>query len=180
MITRKEFYFVRHGQTQSNATGDKKEYGDELLNAVGVQQAHGIEPLIAKLPVTAICHSPLKRACQTKEIVTARLSVANYVVADLGECTLQIWTDMTRRGAGFTEHKEVHVTQFVEKVKKGLNEALSLHEGPPLIVAHGGVHWAICALMGISSDHDWLIDNCLPVHFYPDKEGSWKAKKLVS
>lgn len=178
MIIKKEFYFVRHGQTDSNAANLKADHSDEPLNAVGRQQAQRIEPLVASLPVTAICHSPLQRARETKEIVTAKLALANYSISLLGECTFQIWNDMTRRGSYIYHHDAVHVQQFMDRVYRGLNEALLLVDGPPLIVAHGGVHWAICTLLAIT-EHDWLIDNCLPVRFYPDTSGCWKAKKLI-
>lgn len=26
---------------------------------------------------------------------------------------------------------------------------------------------------------DWIIDNCLPVHFFPDDTGRWRARKLI-
>ncbi len=45
----------------------------------------------------------------------------------------------------------------------GINQALS-YEGPVLIVAHGGIHWATCCFKGINN-YDWTIANCLPMHF---------------
>jgi len=66
---------------------------------------------------------------------------------------------------------------FMERVKQGINQALSL-PGPALIVAHGGVHWALCCLMELK-EHFWAIENCMPVHFSLDKDQNWMAKKLV-
>ena len=70
MITKKEFYFVRHGQTDHNVM-EGKDKGDHPadipLNAVGRNQALLIEPTIALLPVQTICASPLKRVQETKE-----------------------------------------------------------------------------------------------------------------
>lgn len=67
--------------------------------------------------------------------------------------------------------------QFVLQVRSGINQALSL-PGPPLVVAHGGVHWAICCLMGIA-EHEWAINNCIPVHFSVRNNGKWLAKRLI-
>ena len=66
---------------------------------------------------------------------------------------------------------------FMDRVRQGINQALSL-PGPLLIVAHGGVHWALCCLMGIET-HEWAIDNCTVVHFSIGENGSWRASKLV-
>lgn len=176
MITRKEFYFIRHGQTDCNVSGLKLDHEDTSLNKVGMQQALDVEPLIAQLPVHLICCSPLKRAKETKEIIARRLKTDHYEMEALGECTFQIWNDMTLFGKGAHVEGKEHVKEFIQRVLKGLNEALAL-EGTPLIVAHGGIHWAICCIMGIDQ-HDWFIDNCHPVHFFPDQSGIWKGKLL--
>ena len=49
--------------------------------------------------------------------------------------------------------------------------------GTPLIVAHGGVHWAACCIMDIDQ-HDWIIDNCIVTHFSLKENGRWMARKL--
>ena len=69
------------------------------------------------------------------------------------------------------------VRQFIDQVLKGINHVLSLPSSS-LIVAHGSVHWAICCLMGIDN-HDWAINNCIPVHFTIGEDEKWKAKKLI-
>ncbi len=57
------------------------------------------------------------------------------------------------------------VELFMERVVIGVNQALSF-PGPVLIVAHGGVHFALCHHMDIQ-EHTKTIDHCVPVHFYP-------------
>lgn len=178
MIIRKEFYFVRHGQTDHNLSGCKVDHEDIPLNATGLRQAREIESIIAALPIKSVCCSPLKRAKQTKEAITLRLQAEHYEVPDLGECTIQIWNDMTTSTTRDYQSHYPHVNTFMQRVLKGINAALS-YEGPTLVVAHGGVHWAICCLMGIS-DHDWLIGNCLLVHFSIGNNDRWQANKIVS
>lgn len=66
---------------------------------------------------------------------------------------------------------------FLNRVRRGINQALLL-PGPSLIVAHGGLHLALCHLMDIE-EHEWVIDNCIPVHFFVESTGKWRAKRLV-
>lgn len=176
MIIKKEFYFIRHGQTDYNILPCKVDHEDVSLNATGFQQAQAVEAVIATLPVKSICFSPLKRAKETKDAIALRLQATHYETPDLGECSLQVWSEMTTLGSKALQSPHPHVKSFMQKTLNGLNNALSC-EGPTLIVAHGGIHWAMCCLMGIS-DHDWLIDNCLPVHFYIGSNNQWEAKKL--
>ena len=102
IIHKKEFYFIRHGQTDDNIFHCKVDHDDVSLNTTGFQQAQNIEPIIANLPIQSICFSPLK----------------------------------------------------------------------------GGVHWALCCLLGISN-HEWAIENCIPIHFFPTAEDSWTVRTLL-
>jgi len=167
-----EFYFIRHGQTDYNIRKDhdKVDHPPHIpLNETGRAQAISIEPIIYQLPIKTICCSPFTRAQETKNLITTRLNVDMIDIDDLGECNALIWRDMVSRTQSY------HVLSFEEKVKNGLDAALS-KEGPVLIVAHGGVHWALCSILNIV-DHHWAVDNCIPVHFSL-KEGEWRAKAL--
>ena len=180
MISQKEFYFVRHGQTDYNVLEGKNK-GDHpqdiSLNEIGRSQAKLIEPVISALPIKTICSSPLKRAKETRDIIASSIQVPSLEINDLGECSAQIWKDMVRFGMHNSLPDEGVVRQFLERVRKGINIVLAL-EGPSLIVAHGGVHWAICCLMGINK-HKWIIDNCVPVHFLIGNNEKWIARKLI-
>lgn len=176
MIHKKEFYFVRHGQTDHNLTGNLTDSSDIPLNEHGIKQAIAIEQLISSLPIKTVCHSPLKRAKETKNIVTSKLRVPEYEIADLAECSGTIWKEMTHGGkkAYLNAHDSVKI--FMDQVKNGINTAL-LYDGPVLIVAHGGVHWALSCL--IEAEHAWSIDNCVPMHFYLEDGELWKVRKLI-
>jgi uncharacterized phosphatase len=179
MILKREFYFIRHGQTDHNLREgkDKEDYLEHIpLNQTGRAQAAAIEPIIALLPVQTICVSPMKRAQETKDIISVRLQASHQEIDELGECSASIWKEMARLGmyASFPSAGEVH--KFIQRVKNGLNRALSL-PSPPLIVSHGGVHWATCCLMKITN-HEWALENCGLVHFSLDEAGKWSAKKL--
>ncbi len=177
MIHKKQFYFIRHGQTDYNLLDVKVDHEDVSLNATGLMQAQAMEPLMANLPIKSICYSPLRRAKETKEAISLRLQATHHEIPELGECSMQVWNDMTACGANAYQSAHMHVKTFMHRALCGINHALST-EGPVLVVAHGGFHWAICCLMGVEG-HEWIIDNCLPVHFYPGTDGQWKARKLV-
>ena len=179
MIEHKEFYFIRHGQTDANVsdaylTSNHPE--DIPLNETGKNQARSIESIISSLPIQTVCASPLRRAQETKEIITAKLQAIHYDIHDLGECTSSIWHAMSRLGMYSPLPSDGAVREFMDQVRSGIDQALSL-PGPALVVAHGGVHWAICCLLGIE-EHEWAIDNCVPVHFLLGDDGKWTAKKL--
>jgi len=173
-----EFYFIRHGQTDHNAIEglDKGDHPENIpLNETGRGQARAIEPIISALPVQTVCCSPLKRAQETKEIITSRLKVLHQSIDHLGECSAQTWHAMRSNGMYNPLPEEGIVREFMNRVRQGVQLALLL-PAPTLIVAHGGVHWAICCIFGIEI-HDWAINNCVPVHFF-QKNGKWSAKKL--
>lgn len=176
MFPKKEFFFIRHGQTDQNVSGIYTEE-DIPINATGRKQAEEVESIISLLPVQSVCHSPLLRAKQTKELITPRLSIPHIELLNLGECNIEIWDAMTVHGEKVHKAHVPSVQNFMQNVANGLQEALS-HPGPVLIVAHGGVHWAICHHINVSPP--WEIDNCIPVHFTPNEKGEWTAKKLKS
>lgn len=180
MIVKKEFYFVRHGQTDHNLLEGLHKRGhtfDIPLNKTGRNQAKLIQPTISALPIKTVCSSPLKRAQETKNLITSTLQVPLHDINDLGECSTQIWIAMVAWGMYSSLPNGGIVRQFMDQVRNGINQALSL-PGPSLIVAHGGVHWAICCLMDIK-EHEWVIDNCIPIHFSIGDNGKWIAKKLI-
>jgi len=181
MIPKKEFYFIRHGQTDYNLSKRPKKEdcpNDIPLNATGIEQAQFVAPIIASLPIKTVCSSPLRRAQETKEIITESLMVDHHAIDDLGECNLQIWNEMMQFRKYCTLPTDGHARVFIDRVCRGITKALSL-PGPHLIVAHGGVHWALCCLMGIA-EYQWLTDNCVPIHFSINEEGNWVGKKMVS
>lgn len=179
MILQKEFYFVRHGQTDHNLRKikDKDHPADISLNNTGKDQATAIEPIIALLPIQTICASPMKRVQETKQLATARLQALHHEIHDLRECSAKAWKEMASQGMYSALPKEGKARLFIDRVRSGINEALSL-PGPLLIVAHGGVHWALCCLMGIEL-HEWTIDNCGIVHFSVGPQGKWIALRLA-
>ena len=65
------------------------------------------------------------------------------------------------------------IENFLARAARGANTALG-KDSPPLIVAHGGIHWALCYHMVIEN-HPWKIGNCELVYFQPIGTEKWEA-----
>src|ERR1700730_14547776 len=126
MILKKEFYFIRHGQTDHNISVEEKidHPAHITLNSTGLTQANGIEPIIASLPIKTVCCSPFKRAQETKDIVTSRLSAHHCEIEELGECSGLIWKEMTALGTMAHFRAKDPVLKFMRQVLKGVHQAL--------------------------------------------------------
>ncbi|MEN8237348.1 MAG: histidine phosphatase family protein [Pseudomonadota bacterium] len=150
----KEFYFIRHGQTDHH-------YDDPhiSLNKNGIRQAYDAKNLVSALHLGAVCHSPLTRAVETKNILFEHSYLSQYELDDLEECTASVWQTMTD-GANFTCPD---AKNFIQQTVKGINSALS-KPGPVLVVAHGGIHYAFCKHHKIQN-HSWMLDNCALIRF---------------
>lgn len=167
----KEFYLLRHGQTDFNV---KKVVAGPVvdcpLNETGKEQAKEVRPIIASLKIETICHSPMLRVLQTMRLATRDHDCDRVEIDSLKECDPDTWNKLIQ----IEEHHLPceHTLPFFEQVIRGLEEALT-HPGPSLLIAHGGVHYALCHHLKIV-DHPWDIDNCALVHF-TQIENSWEA-----
>jgi broad specificity phosphatase PhoE len=86
-IPKRDFYFLRHGQTDWNAQGRFQGHSDIPLNALGLSQAQDAALALAGCPVDVIVASPLVRARKTAEIVAQNLGKAVLLDDDLKERT---------------------------------------------------------------------------------------------
>lgn len=68
MITKKPFYFIRHGQTDYNLY--KKAAGGGIdcpLNATGIKEAQQLKPTLSSMNFDVVIASPMLRVHQTVE-----------------------------------------------------------------------------------------------------------------
>ena len=178
-IPRKAFYFIRHGETKwntqqiLNSDTDANANIDTGLTDFGRQQAINVRKEIAALPLRAVCCSPLQRAKETRDLAIEGLSLDCCEFWDLAECSSDVWSKMValENKAGYEVCDQVQA--FLHQAIQGVSNAVK-QEGQVLVVAHGGVHWAMCYHMMIG-EHPWKIGNCQLVHFEPVKENQWKA-----
>lgn len=161
------FYFLRHGQTDWNLQRRCQGQIDIPLNATGISQAHNAKNLLADIPVTTICASPLGRARQTAEIINEELNCPLVLIEGLQEIGFgrmegqpvtheshtSLIADAQNWGGEF-------LNDFVDRVMAAVVEALT-HPGPILVVSHGGAYWALQHRLGIDDGNN--IANAIPV-----------------
>lgn len=176
-IPRKPFYFIRHGQTDVNANPHIKRVDYDLpLNPLGRLQAQTARKLVADFPLKSVCFSPIQRAVETKEILIQSLDLEHAELEDLSECKAHIWMKMVRIEKGANFHVCDEIEGFLGRAVRGLGAALQ-KQSPVLLVAHGGIHWALCYHMAIEN-HPWKIDNCKLAYFRPVGENDWEAEVI--
>lgn len=176
-LPRKPFYFIRHGETDANVDMDTKRVDIDLpLNDRGKNQARSAQKLHTNLSLSSVCYSPIQRAVETKDILVSALKLEQFELEDLSECKAHIWTKMVRIEEGSGYHACHEVENFIQRAMRGLVTALK-QDSPTLVVAHGGIHWALCYYLAIEG-HPWKIGNCELVHFRPNGNKGWEAELI--
>tara|TARA_R110002050_G_scaffold44262_1_gene105540 strand:+ start:43963 stop:44544 length:582 start_codon:yes stop_codon:yes gene_type:complete len=181
-ITEKPFFFIRHGQTDWNVKHHVMGVTDIPLNQVGTMQAQSAHQQFKGIKIENICYSPLKRASCTAEILNDVLQCKMHPIEELKEFNIGNfagkkigdWFDEWIQGKNIPGAEHFH--EFVERSILGINKALE-HKGPVLIVAHGGVYWAI--KRAIEQPHLADLPNCILSFFSPQQTtGIWKCTQL--
>ncbi len=172
MLRTVPFYYLRHGETDWNLQRRAQGHTDVPLNPTGIAQAEAArDRLRTKCTAKVICTSPLARAYETARIVNEGLNLPLHVIDDLKECgfgvregeTTHDWFRDWRAGGVCPDGAEPY-EDFKARALRGLNAALA-HPGPVLIVAHGGVYWAIQEYGRLG--HDQRIPNGIPIRHEP-------------
>ena len=86
MIIQKQFFYVRHGQTEWNLIGKLQGCSNVPLNDTGRAQALEASLKLADAPVAAIYCSPLQRARDTAGIINQTLKCPIIELEGLREC----------------------------------------------------------------------------------------------
>jgi broad specificity phosphatase PhoE len=179
MIPFKPFYFMRHGQTDWNREHRLMGNIDVPLNAFGEQEAIEAVDNLKGLQINRIISSPLLRAWKTADIISDyyKLSV------ETNSCFTETnWGDLegtsnvdnqyfTQWRKGITLNNAESFDTVKQRVAKGLQHYLTMEESL-LIIAHGGVYWALLHLLDLPF-HD--ITNCEVIYFSPThiNTGPW-------
>ncbi|MFJ3231913.1 histidine phosphatase family protein [Streptomyces sp. NPDC086787] len=148
-----DIILVRHGETEWSRSGQHTSWTDLPLTEHGRDQARGLTPLIRSRQIGAAFVSPLKRACETAELIGMADARVN---ADLrewdyggyeGVTTAEI--QRTRPGwflftdgvaAGPPEHPgetPEQVGERADRVLARVDAAMDGVEGAALLIAHG-------------------------------------------
>lgn len=184
MLLHQAFHFVRHGETEWNRTGRLQGQSDIPLNAYGEAQAAFLRPRLAGYGFRSIAASPLLRARRTAEILNAELGLPIHFIDALMEIDVGhyagtrdgAWLSGWRKGASVDGVEDL--AAFARRVGGGINAALAL-DGPVLVVAHGGLIWALEHLLDLQ-DKGLDIPNTALVHFQPPEgpQEYWRMATL--
>jgi broad specificity phosphatase PhoE len=162
-VLRSPFYFLRHGQTETNRLGLIAGMSDVELNETGWRQALAAAERLKQRRIGAIYSSPLARARDTAECVSAALGLPVTVIPELAE---RNWGDLEGKP------RALRVLEATPPGGEGPEEfarrtLAGLHKIPggnlPLIVAHSGTYRVLCGCLGIAPAEE-PVGNCEPLH----------------
>ena len=178
MLVEKEFYFIRHGQTDWNLNHRAQGQTDVPLNNKGRQQAQNAAKVAAHLKFGTICSSPLSRAVETAQTIASATGSKVSVLDELIECSWGVregetkgaWFENWKTGSETPDGAEAYGA-FLDRAVRAINTAL-LNPGPVLIVAHGGIYWAVQlhALRNVDAD---LENGTIVKHTPPSEQHPW-------
>ena len=178
LLTR-HFYFLRHGETESNVRGIVAGSTDVLLTERGHAQARAAAVRLEHHGVTAIYSSALHRARDTADYVARALGIALTIIPQLAE---RRWGDLEGkprelRVPGVTPPGAETPEEFYDRVLEGFSKIGA--RGTPLIVAHSGVFRVLCRTLGIAEPGD-QVANAQPLHCVPpdSQHAAWQVETL--
>lgn len=173
------FYFLRHGETETNRRGLIAGSTDVALNDAGWQQARGAAPVLERRGITAIYASPLRRARDTAGCISERLGLAVTVLPGLAE---RGWGELEGqprklRVRAITPPGGEEAEAFARRTLAALAEIPA--GGIPLIVAHSGTFRVLATRLGLAAP-EAPVANSTPLRIVPPAVGSafWTIEAL--
>lgn len=169
------FYFLRHGQSRSNAVGQVAGALDSPLTAQGEAEARRARALLTGIEFAAIWSSPLRRAWRTAEIVAAGRPVVRCPALSERRWGVYEGRPLAARPGFFIDPPEGEGwTAFRTRVAGVL--ATLPAGGAVLLVSHSGVMRAVRAELGCG-DPGARIGNAIPVAF-EDTATGWREMPI--
>jgi broad specificity phosphatase PhoE len=182
------FYFLRHFQTNWNALQLCQGQKDIPLNSIGINDAHRIGKLMAKMRIHSICFSPLIRAAETAKIMASYFPQSKlYPIKELQERAwgkleglsnqyMYQYEEEELSGKKFEKDKDIEsYDHFLSRVAKGVNIALEAPL-PILIVSHGRVFQTLCQLLNVPLKTR-QFEHCQLIKFQPkSNQKDWELE----
>ena len=181
MLTRQAFWFIRHGQTDWNRSGRCQGRADVPLSMQGEAEAASAIPHVKNRGINAICSSPLKRARRTAEIIGRGLDLPVVEVSGLEEMDVGRYEGVADYSWVQSWRQDVAIEtlepfpEMRKRVASAVNRALD-DASRVLIVAHGGVFWA---LQHLCQAPFTPLAHCRPAQLLPIGETSWRIDMLT-
>src|SRR5579872_1974440 len=166
-LTPREFWFLRHGETDWNAQNLSQGSIDVPLNANGLAQAHAAAKRLVGRGIAALVGSPLQRARVTGEIVADAIGLPLILDASLREVSfaskegqpMAPWFSEWVAG-NYTPEGAESFAELRARAVAVLNRLLS-HPAPLLVVGHGAFFRALRAAMGL--EPNYRLPNATPM-----------------
>jgi broad specificity phosphatase PhoE len=170
------FYFLRHGETETNVQRLVAGSLDTDLTPLGRQQALEAAAVLAGEPITAVYSSPLRRARDTAVPVAEQLKLPVIIIPELAERTWGVLEGQPRgsRIRGITPEGAETSQAFRQRIFSALTK---IDGDVPLIVGHSGIFRVLCRTLEIV-ETEAPITNALPLRFEPLPEGCWKLGRI--
>ncbi len=147
---------IRHGETEWNVAMRLQGIQDSNLTSKGLRQAELLARELYSRKFNVMISSDLGRAIKTAEIISSKTNLTVIRDQALRERNFGIMEGLTREEisekypdvlSGFMKRKVSYkiengesLAEFYDRVTKGLNRIISVHEGKRiLIITHGGV-----------------------------------------
>jgi broad specificity phosphatase PhoE len=170
-LTRKTFWFLRHGETDWNAEGRSQGRTDIPLNQNGIDQAHRAAKALRHRGIRAIVSSPLVRARGTAAIVGEALNLPVMLDEGLQEVSfgdqegqpMGNWYDDWIVG-NYTPKGGETFAALKARAVAAINRAMT-QSSPVLVVGHGAMFRALRAAMGLPPNV--RTPNALPLLCHP-------------
>jgi broad specificity phosphatase PhoE len=149
-----KLYFVRHGQTNSNAQAINQPATDsnKPLNEVGSQQVNSLAEELKIVDFDIVITSPFKRAVQTAAIINKNhglpVNIENSFreIETNGYVDLNTWNDLFNFGKSTSTKNIEPLRHFFKRIYKTLDQLVAKYEDKTiLVVSHGGVQHALYA-----------------------------------
>lgn len=183
LLPHSAFWFLRHGESESNVKRVVAGWTDVPLTARGRAQAVDAAERLRGQDIGAIYCSHLIRARDTAAIVAERLGLTVEIVPDLAE---RNWGALEGQPPERRDYLETppggeSAIDFVRRTLAGLVKAtVAAREVPPLIVAHSGTFRVIRERL-LTGDKALAVTNCQPIRLDPPADGGslWRATALT-
>lgn len=177
MLTRRAFWFLRHGETDWNARNLSQGNTDIPLNEVGRAQAVNAAKLLRTRGIRSIVSSPLSRAHDTALVAAEQAGREVVLDEELREVSfgeqegepMGDWYDDWIAGT-YTPDRAEPFADLRARAVRALNRALAL-ESPVLVVAHGALFRAVRAEMGL--EPNIRTPNATPFFCDPGPTDPW-------
>ncbi|MFW5743181.1 MAG: histidine phosphatase family protein [Spirochaetota bacterium] len=170
-----EFYFVRHGESESNAEGRIQGHNDSPLSELGRSHAQAAARWLGSREIDAVLSSPLSRASETADVIARGVGVsavekmAELIELDTGRFSGKRLRDVATEDEELFRRFRVDSWEAVpdaERIESLQRRARSVwkrllelaHRGHRRIVCvtHGGmVQWLIKATVG-ADEQRWM------------------------